>query len=33
LFIVIGTEEGGETSVFYVRIDANPEALATAASE
>jgi hypothetical protein len=33
LFIVIGTEEDGQTSVFYVRIDANPEAMATASSE
>ena len=30
LFIVVGTEDSGPTSIFYVRIDANPEAIATA---
>jgi hypothetical protein len=33
LIIVAGPEEGGETSIFYIRIDANPEAMATAAAQ
>jgi hypothetical protein len=33
LIIVAAPEDNGETSIFYIRIDANPERMATAAAE
>jgi hypothetical protein len=33
LFVVVGGQDSGDTSIFYVRIDANPEAIATGAAQ
>jgi hypothetical protein len=33
LIIIAAPEDGGATNIFYVRIDANPELMATAAAE
>ena len=33
LIIVAAPEDGGATSISYIRIDANPEAMAAAAAE
>jgi hypothetical protein len=33
LIIVAAPEDGGPTSIFYIRIDANPERMATAAAQ
>jgi hypothetical protein len=33
LIIVAGPQDNGETAVFYIRIDADPELMATAAAE